>query len=157
MVPMESYSVPSEAKRLLKEAMLDLPSHKDLPGDCHEIYNLIKFEGDRQPKMPINWRLAESVAVLKGLEAILINILLSRKYGLDPQEVVINTDHSQLFVMSFFILEIDPDPNGLIRPTELRELNRVHSKYFKNWDLHHQVSSNYRKTVTSVSIISTQA
>lgn len=94
--------------------------------------------------------LRESVAVLKGLEAILINILLSRKYGLAPQEVVINTDHAQLFIMSFFVLEIDPDPNGSIRPTELRELNKVHSKHFKNWDLHHQVSSNYRKAVTNI-------
>ena len=147
---MESYSVPEEAKRLLKRAILDHPGHQDLPGDCQKIYELIKFEGDNEPKMPINWRLAESVSVLKGLEAILVNVLLNRKYGLEPQEVVINTDHAQLFLMSFFVLEINPDPEGPIRPTELRELNRVHSQHFANWDLHHQVSSNYRKSVTNI-------
>jgi hypothetical protein len=41
--------------------------------------------------MPINWRFAESISALKGLEATILNVLLARKYGIEPQEVVINT------------------------------------------------------------------
>ena len=101
--------------------------------------------------MAINWRLAESVAALKGFEAIMVNLLLSRKYNFTPQAVTINTDHAQLFLMSFFLLEIDPPSlTSPIRPTELRELNNAHSKYFPSCDLHRQTASQYRKAVTNI-------
>lgn len=145
------YSVPAESKRALKDMILNHPGHKDLPAQCHKYLDLVKFSGHDEPRMAINWRLAESIASLKGLEAILINHLLVEKYGIAPQEVHINTDHAQLFLMSAIICEVSPkDENGPIQPTELRELNKAHSKYFPSWDLHEQVSSNYRKSVTNI-------
>jgi hypothetical protein len=66
--------------------------------------------------IPINWRLAESISALKGLEAAMINVLLKRKYGLPPQEAVIDTDHAQLFFMSILLNTLDPktatNPDG---------------------------------------------
>jgi hypothetical protein len=66
--------------------------------------------------IPINWRLAEYISALKGLEAAMINVLLKRKYGLPPQEAVIDTDHAQLFFMSILLNTLDPktatNPDG---------------------------------------------
>ncbi|KEF60387.1 uncharacterized protein A1O9_01947 [Exophiala aquamarina CBS 119918] len=116
---MTPYSVPLEAKKVLTQGLLHHP-HQELPIECLELVDKIRFTGRDQPSMAINWRLAESVSALKGLEAVLLNILLGRKYGLPPVEITIDTDHAQLFVMSFFLLEINPDPaDGPIRTTEL--------------------------------------
>ncbi|KAJ9614357.1 hypothetical protein H2200_002493 [Cladophialophora chaetospira] len=148
---MPPYSVPAESKRVLKEGILDHPSHQDLPAECRHVFDLVKFEGHGEPRMAINWRFAESVCALKGLEAILLNVLLRRKYGLPYQEVVINTDHAQLFLMSCLIQEVGPStPDSPVKPTELRELNAQYSQYFPSWDLHEQVSTLYRKAVTNI-------
>lgn len=80
------------------------------------IVDKIKFTGRNQPSMPINWRLAESVSALKGLEAVLLNILLGRKSGLAPQEISIGTDHAHLFVTSFFSPTNKPEPSGWAYP-----------------------------------------
>lgn len=145
-----NYSVPSESRKCLVEGILNHPGHKALPAECHDLAKLTKYVGSEQPKIAINWRLAESVSSLKGFEAVMVNLLLSRKYGLSPQEVTINTDHAQLFIMSFHLAEINPDPKSPVQPAELRELNRMHAPYFPSWDLHHQVSSQYRKAVTNI-------
>ena len=131
------YSIPMEARKCLVEGILNHSCHRGLPAECYELSKLITFVGDDQPKMAINWRFAESVSSLKGFEAIMINLLLERKYGVQPQEVTINTDHAQLFIMSFHLVGINPNPADPVEPLELRELNRLHSPWFKSWDLYH--------------------
>lgn len=146
-----SYSVPAESKKVLFDGILNHPLHQDLPEECREFANRVTFTGRDQPSIAINWRLAESVAALKGLEAILLNILLVRKYQLPPQEIVIDTDHAQLFLMSIFVVEVDPPSiDSPVRPTELRDLSAAHANHFPSYDLHHQVSSLYRKAVTNI-------
>ena len=149
--PIDDYSIPEESRQCLLTGILNHVGHKQLPHECIEYANLDRYVGDNAPKMPINWRLAESVAALKGFEAVMVGLLLNKKYGLPPQEVTVNTDHAQLFLMSFFLLEVDPKDNQHpIRPIELRELNDAHSKYFPSWDLHRQTVSQYRKAVTNI-------
>lgn len=146
---MTAYSVPAESRKVLIDGILNNPN-QELPAECKGLVDTINYVGRDKPTMAINWRLAESVASLKGLEAILMNALLGKKYGLAAQKITINTDHAQLFLMSFFLMEINPDPKSPVQITELRELNRAHSQHFKNWDLHHQTSSNYRKSVHNI-------
>ncbi|PPQ87052.1 hypothetical protein CVT25_000024 [Psilocybe cyanescens] len=38
----------------------------------------------------------------------MLNVLLKKKYGLNYQKIVINTDHAQLFIMSVFLAILDP-------------------------------------------------
>ena len=148
---MGGYSIPKESRRILEHEILEHPGHTDLPPTAKKYFDLIKFIGQDAPRMAINWRLAESISSLKGLEAVLINHLLKEKYGIDPLEVTIDTDHAQLFLMSAIICEVDPkDLDGPVRPTELRELSKAHSNHFPSWDLHEQVSSEYRKAVTNI-------
>ncbi|KAJ0418324.1 CoA-transferase family III [Aspergillus carlsbadensis] len=147
---MSSYSVPIESQKVLENGILNHP-YQAVPAEAKTLFNKVKFVGRDRPSMPINWRFAESVAALKGFEAIMLNLLLSRKYHLPPQEITINTDHAQLFLMSFFLLEVNPPTlESPIKTTELRELNATHAKHFPSWDLHHQVSSQYRKAVTNI-------
>lgn len=86
------YSVPAEAEQLFHKGLLENPLiSKDLPKEAEECSRKVKFTGSDEPSIPINWRFAESAASLKGLEATMINVLLKRKYGLDPQEVIVDT------------------------------------------------------------------
>jgi hypothetical protein len=84
-------------KELLVNGVLKNPLIlPDLPKEILECAEKVHFEGNDAPSIPINWRFAESIASLKGLEAAMINVLLQRKYNIEPQKIVINTSVSSL-------------------------------------------------------------
>ena len=86
------YRVPQETDKLFREGVLRNPLiSRELPPETEEYSRLIRFEGSDDPSIPVNWRFAESVSALKALEGAIVNVLLKRKYGLEPQEIVINT------------------------------------------------------------------
>jgi hypothetical protein len=86
------YSVPHQAQLVFEEGILNNPLiAKDLPKDAKELGNKIRFDGSEAPSVPINWRFAESVSALKGLEAVMILSLIRKKYQTEVQEVAINT------------------------------------------------------------------
>lgn len=88
----KSYSVPEEAKLLLESGIISNPLiAKNLPSGALEASRAVSFEGSATPSIPINWRFAESISSLKGLEATVLNVLLQRKYGIDPVKININT------------------------------------------------------------------
>ena len=88
----EVYSVPRETQQLLNKGIITNPLiAKNLPIETQEFAKKVHYVGSGLPSIPINWRFAESIASLKGLEATLLNVLLVKKYGIEPQEVVINT------------------------------------------------------------------
>ncbi|KAG4272722.1 hypothetical protein FPRO04_10238 [Fusarium proliferatum] len=145
-----SYSVPAESRAILLESLIGNSLHSSLPAEAKEFAHHVQFEGSSLPCLPINWRFAESAASLKALEAVLINVLISRKYGQGPFPVTIDTDHAQLFFMSSLLIEVNPDPASAIQPTPIRELTEKYSRYFPNRDLHQMVSSPFRKAVTNI-------
>lgn len=87
-----SYSIPQETLKVFRNGILNNPliAHM-LPEDITQCASTVHFTGTDQPSLPINWRFAESISALKGLEAAMTNVLLKRKYNLEPQEAVINT------------------------------------------------------------------
>jgi hypothetical protein len=86
------YSVPAETQRLFENGILKNPLiAKDLPNDAAELGKKVSFNGSEKPSIPINWRFAESVASLKGLEAVMVLALLKRKYNTEVKEVKIDT------------------------------------------------------------------
>lgn len=90
--PALEYSVPVQARQLLQDGIVRNPLVvPNIPKEAEEYLSRIRFEGSESPSLPINWRFAESVSALKGLEAIMVCALLKRKYGVDVGEVVINT------------------------------------------------------------------
>lgn len=87
-----SYSIPQETKKIFRDGILNNPLiASTLPKDIEECARAINFEGTDNPSIPINWRFAESISALKGLEAALVNVLLKQKYNTEPQQAVINT------------------------------------------------------------------
>ncbi|KAK0498769.1 CoA-transferase family III domain-containing protein [Armillaria luteobubalina] len=129
---MPAYSVPLQTAELLNIGILNNHLH-DLPVDIKEAASLVEYVGSDEPCMPINWRFAESIASIKGLEGAMLNVLLKRKYGIPYQKIVIDTDHAQLYFMSplfytFSLVGKDVSPT-LSRNSELE-------KYFPNYDTH---------------------
>ena len=95
-----TYSVPRESKKLFIEGILENPLIKGLlPAELIDSAQLIRFEGNELPSIPVNWRWAESIAALKAFEATTLNYLLKRKYNIPPVEVTINT----YVLFSFFL------------------------------------------------------
>lgn len=88
----EAYSVPQQARKLFEDGILRKPLiSESLPPEALKYGDKVKYVGSSAPSIPINWKFAESVSSLKGLEATMLNVLLARKYGVEPQEVIINT------------------------------------------------------------------
>ena len=88
----DDYSVQEETARVFREGILENPLFKSyLPSDYEACAKPIRFEGSAFPTIPINWRFAESVSAIKAYEALVVNSLVKRKYGVEPAEVVINT------------------------------------------------------------------
>lgn len=144
------YSVPEESRALLRDGILNNKLHSSLPPECKDLAAHVKYEGTATPSLAINWRFAESVSSLKGLEATLINVLLGRKYSEAPKDIVINTDHAQLFFMSSLVLEVDPDFSAPISPTPIRDLTDRYADYFPNGDIHRLASSLYRRAAYNI-------
>jgi hypothetical protein len=88
----KSYSIPQQTHKIFNDGILNNPLiAPSLPKGVEQCASKIRFEGSDKPSMPINWRFAESISALKGLEAALTNVLLQKKYGVEPPEAVINT------------------------------------------------------------------
>lgn len=86
-----TYSVPIQAEAVFQLGILENPLMAHLPPRVRDLGKHIHFEGSARPKIMFNWRWAESVSALKALEATMLNYLVTRKYGIDPVEVTINT------------------------------------------------------------------
>ena len=85
------YSVPAQASQLLRDGLVFNELHQSCPLEVQDVYKLIEFRGGDTPSIPINWRLAESIATIKGFEACMLNVLLKRRFAIEPQKVVIDT------------------------------------------------------------------
>ncbi|KAF9256351.1 CoA-transferase family III [Marasmius fiardii PR-910] len=118
-----NYSVTAEAAKLLEEGLIQNKLHQSAPPEIQDVYKLVEFEGSDLPVIPINWRFAESIAAIKGYQASMLNVLLKRKFGIEPQKVVINTDHAQLFFMSPMISSIVSEGKDIL-PANRAEFNR---------------------------------
>jgi len=92
MSEFDSYSVPDEATKVFRDGILYNPLiASNLPHDFESYAKRISFEGSASPMIPINWRFAESISALKGLEALFVNALLVKKYNVEPQEIIVDT------------------------------------------------------------------
>ncbi|KAI0444769.1 CoA-transferase family III domain-containing protein [Xylaria telfairii] len=140
------YSVPQEAKSLFEEGILRNELHKDLPSGIEALAKHVHFEGSSRPSIPINWRFTESISALKAFEATMLNLLVSRKYNVEPSEVTINTDHATLFVMSPMVARWIKDG----KPAEIDLFGSEMAKIFPNQDLHRSIEGLHRILATNI-------
>ena len=85
------YSVPHEAKVVFEDGILSNPLHKELPSGLAELAKCVHFMGSSRLSIPINWRFAESISAFMAFEATMLNLLVSRKYNIEPSDITINT------------------------------------------------------------------
>ncbi|KIV99006.1 hypothetical protein, variant [Verruconis gallopava] len=140
------YSVQQETCELLINGIIKNPLMRDLPPELEALSKHVRFEGNRLPSIPINWRFAESISALKGFEATMLNYLVQKKYGTKPADVVINTDHASLFFMSPMLAQVIVD--GKPQPVGL--LVGDNAKLFPNRDLHRAGSTLHRALATNI-------
>lgn len=89
---LEEYSIPSEAAELLRKGILENPLlASNIPSNGRALAAFVKYVGGEKPSLPVNWRFAESISALKGLEALWLNAMLKSKYDHEPVNIEINT------------------------------------------------------------------
>jgi hypothetical protein len=144
-----AYSVQDESSKILQDGILSNPL-LSLPSDLDPLAKNVTFTGNPSPSIPINWRFAESAAALKAFEASMLNLLITKKYGVKPEDlkVTINTDHASLYVMSPMIARMIDDQNGEVKqvPWGSKEMHRI----FPNRDLHRASASVHRTLATNI-------
>ncbi|KAL6230139.1 hypothetical protein BDW75DRAFT_248920 [Aspergillus navahoensis] len=123
------YSVPEAARSLLHQGILQNPLlQKNIPQDAAALAEFVSYSGSQKPSIPINWRFAESISALKGLEALWVNALLGAKYAQAPVQVEINTDHASLFFMSVILQDVVDQDGNLANPN-LSQIQRALSVF----------------------------
>ena len=145
----QTYSVPQEAEKLFETGILNNPLISKLPAEIKDAAQHIHFTGNRLPSIPINWRFAESAAVMKAFEASMLNVLRSKKYGVPMAECDIDTDHASLFVMTPFInkVVVNGAKEEVLSAFQTKEL----AKYgFRSWDLHRVAADLHRMLATNI-------
>ncbi|KAI0866503.1 CoA-transferase family III domain-containing protein [Xylaria cubensis] len=140
------YSVPQEAKSLFEDGILRNPLHKGLPSEIEALAKHVHFEGSSRPSIPINWRFAESISALKAFEATMLNLLVSRKYNVEPSEITINTDHATLFIMSPVVARWLKDG----QPTQIDLFGFKMTQLFPDQDLHRVNDGLHRTLATNI-------
>jgi hypothetical protein len=159
----ETYSIPFQSRKLFDGGIIQNPSiSKNLPAEAQKFSAKVRFVGSDSPSIPINWQFAESISALKGLEATILNVLLASKYGIEPQDVVINTwdfartspptchlltnnrDHAQLFIMSTVVWTMEHD-NRTLTSFDPKVLD-----YFPSYDIHRQAATYHRNSTTNI-------
>lgn len=144
-----AYSVPAEAEVLFHYGILKNARVTNLPLEFEKYATRVHFNGSDLPRIPINWRFAESLAALKAFEATMLNVLRSRKYACDASEININTDHASLFIMTPFLTKV-ATPGGQEKEANFFYPEVVKKLGFTSTDLHRCKASNHRALASNI-------
>ncbi|KAF5583992.1 acyl transferase carnitine dehydratase [Fusarium pseudocircinatum] len=137
---MSNYSISTEATRILNKVLLQDP-RLQLPDSFVKAAEKVNFVGeDDQPFILTPLKITESSAALNALVATAANVVAAERYGINYQNIEINTDLATLFLESVLLPTIGGKP--FIQSTKmLAELAKM--------DLH-QMSKPIRRYATNV-------
>lgn len=144
-----NYSVPDEAHQLLDKEIISNKLIPTLPKEIHKAAKYIHYTGNSLPSIPINWRFAESVAALKGFEACMLNVLRSKKYSVDFDDVTIDTDHASLFFMTPFLTQVIGN-DGKAEKLNVWDSKVAENMGFRNCDLYQATKDLQRVLATNI-------
>ncbi|KAM6534659.1 hypothetical protein FALCPG4_004285 [Fusarium falciforme] len=140
---MGTYSVQDESYRILREHLLD-DSRLALPPSFAEAAEKITFTGDDpKPFVPTPCKITESASSLTALVAAAASAIAADRYGIDYQDIEVNTDLATLFLESVML----PTINGkmfLQNPQLMAEIKK--GDLYDNQKAIHQQSTNVYKT-----------
>lgn len=104
---MSSYNLNDEASRNFKEVLVADPA-LELHHSIKEAAQKVHFYGgDGRPFVPTPFKMTESSAVLNGLVAAAARAVAADRYGIDYQDIEVNTDVATLFLESMSLPTID--------------------------------------------------
>lgn len=121
---MAPYSVFTESSRILNDVLLS-DARLGFPESFREAAKKLRFVGgDDKPFVLTPLKITESSASLTALLATAANVAAAERYGIDYQEVEVNTDVATLFLESVLLPTIG-GKHFLQNPRILRELAKM--------------------------------
>ncbi|KAL4803088.1 CoA-transferase family III domain-containing protein [Aspergillus unguis] len=135
-----AYSIQEETARIVREYLLDNES-LSLPSSVKEAAKKITFTGASQPFIPTPLKITESSAALNAFIASIASAISKDRYGVDYQDITVNTDVASLFLMSITLPTIN-GTSALQHPVIEKELD-VGDKYAMNKPIHQQCTNVY--------------
>ncbi|KAJ4319929.1 hypothetical protein N0V84_006112 [Fusarium piperis] len=139
---MGHYSVQDESHRILRERLLG-DSRLALPPSFAEAAEKITFTGDDpRPFVPTPCKITESVSSLTALVATAASAVAADRYGIDYQDIEVNTDLATLFLESVMF----PTINGKMfiqNPQLMAEINKG-DLYDNTKPIHQQTTNVYK-------------
>jgi hypothetical protein len=137
---MSSYNLNDEATRIFRDVLVADPA-LNLSPSIKEAAQQVKFNGGNgRPFVPTPFKMTESSAVLNGLVSAAASAVAADRYGIDYQDIEVNTDIATLFLESVALPTIDGKPFNS-NPHMQKELGTM--------DLHDQ-SSPIRRYATNI-------
>jgi hypothetical protein len=128
---MSSYNINKESSRILQDVLIADPGLDIFPS-IKEAAQKVQFtSGDGRPFVPTPFKMTESSAVLNGLVSAAASAVAADRYGIDYQDVEVNTDIATLFLESVALPTVDGKPFNS-NPHMQKELTTM--------DLHDQAS-----------------
>ncbi|KAL4734350.1 CoA-transferase family III domain-containing protein [Aspergillus similis] len=136
-----AYSIQAEAVRVLEEHLLNNKT-LDIPASFREAAKKVKFVGDSTPFIPTPLKITESSSALNALLGVIASAVSKDRYGVDHQEITVDTDVASLFLMSI-ILPTVGGTSALAHPVIAKELAKA-DLYDMQKPTHRQCTNVYQ-------------
>lgn len=102
-----AYSPTSEAKRIF-DFLCTFSEQLNLPTELNELAKNLQFTSEHDTiYFPIPFKETETVAALKGIEALVAAALANLKYGQQKRKVEINLEQTTCFLFQTYLSSID--------------------------------------------------
>ncbi|RDW83538.1 uncharacterized protein DSM5745_03864 [Aspergillus mulundensis] len=138
-----AYCVQTEAARVLAERLLN-GTAIDVPDSFKEAAKRVRFIGDSAPFIPTPLRITESSSALNAYVAAIASAISKDRYGIDYQDITVNTDVASLFLMSIILPTVGAKRTpALQHPTVTKELAKG-DLYQTQKPIHQQCTNVYQ-------------
>jgi hypothetical protein len=137
---MDNYSVQDESSRFLEKLLKD--KQLALPATFSKAAEKITFVGDSKPFIPTPCKITESSSTLSALVAAAASAIASDRYGIDYQDVQVNTDVATLFLESILLPSVKGKP-FFQNPQLLAELQKG-DLYEMSKPIHQEATNVYK-------------
>ncbi|OJD30416.1 caib baif family enzyme [Diplodia corticola] len=144
----DNYSVQAEAARILHERLLNDAS-LGLPPSFAEAARKIRIVGDDpKPFVPTPCKMTESSTALTALVAAAASAVAADRYGIDYQDVEVNSDLATLFLESVLLPTTQsasqPSPQSYLAHPQLQREFAKGDHYATSKPIHQEATNVYR-------------
>ncbi|KAL1619280.1 hypothetical protein SLS56_010170 [Neofusicoccum ribis] len=139
---MDGYSVQEESQRIFRERVL-ADASLGLPASFAAAAAKVRFVGDDpKPFVPTPCKITESAAALSALVAAAASAVAADRYGIDYQDVEVNTDLATLFLESVLLPTVGGKP--FLLDERLQREFKKGDLYEMNKPIHQEATNVYQ-------------